>query len=309
MKMNIIFMGTPKFAVPSLDILIRNNYNISAVVTQPDKPAGRGLQLQSSEIKKFANSKNLRILQPEDLKNKDFAEKIKELNPDLIIVVAYRILPPEIFNIPKFGAINLHASLLPKYRGAAPINWAIINGETETGVTTFFIKEKVDTGNIILQKKIKIEFDDNAGTLHDKLSIIGAEALLETVKLIEDGSVRTFPQDDNLVSKAPKIQKSDCKINWGKKSIDIYNFIRGLSPTPCSFTHFGNKILKIYTSKITDRKSINAPGSVTVENKNIFVDTSDYQLQILELQLEGKKKLNAENFINGLNKKENLIFI
>lgn len=307
--MNIIFMGTTKFAVPSLDTLIRNNYNISAVVTQPDKPAGRGLQLQSTEIKKFSNSKNLQILQPEDLKSKDFVEKIIELNPDLIIVVAYRILPPEIFNLPKYGAINLHASLLPKYRGAAPINWAIINGETETGVTTFYIKEKVDTGNIILQKRIKIEFDDNAGTLHDKLSIIGAEAVLETVKLIENGSVKTYPQDDNLASKAPKIKKSDCKINWEKKSIDIYNFIRGLSPTPCSFTYLENKILKIYTSKITDRKSLKVPGSVTIENKNIYVDTLDYQLQVLELQLEGKKKLKAENFINGLNKKDGLILI
>ncbi|MCX7833532.1 MAG: methionyl-tRNA formyltransferase [Ignavibacteria bacterium] len=306
--MNIVFMGTPKFAVPSLEILIKNNYNISTVVTQPDRPAGRGLQIQFSEVKKFAILRKLPILQPEDLKSEDFIDTIKKLEPDLIIVVAYRILPPEVFTIPKKGSFNLHASLLPKYRGAAPINWAIINGETETGVTTFFLEEKVDTGNIILQKKINIDFEDTAGTLHDKLSLLGAETVLETVRLIETGNVKTYKQNDTLATLAPKIYKDDCKINWDKNAIDIYNFIRGLSPTPCSYTYFDNKQLKIYSSKVTNRKSIANAGSIIIENRNLYVNTKDFQLQILELQLEGKRKLSAIDFINGLNKRNNLKF-
>lgn len=301
-------MGTPKFAVPSLAILLNNNYNVIAVVTQPDKPAGRGLHLQSSEIKNYAISKNISVLQPDELKSPIFIDEIKNLNPDLIIVVAYRILPPEVFNIPKYGAFNLHASLLPKYRGGAPINWAIINGETETGVTTFFLQEKVDTGNIILQKKIDIEFEDTAGTLYEKLSLLGAQAVLETVKLIESGNAKAYPQDESLATRAPKIFKENCKINWNKKAIEIYNLIRGLSPTPCSFTYFNNKILKIYSSKITERKSTEEAGKVLIEGKNLFVNTIDFQLQILELQLEGKKKLATPEFINGLSNKNNLIF-
>ncbi len=305
--MKIVFMGTPKFAVPTLKILIDNNYEIPAVVTQPDKPAGRGLQIQSSEVKKLALSYNLPVLQPEDLRNEDFVEAIKNFNPDLIVVVAYRILPPEVFNIPRYGTINLHASLLPKYRGAAPINWAIINGETITGVTTFFIKEKVDTGNIILQRSIDINIDDNAGTMSDKLSILGAEVVLETVRMIESGSVITHPQDETQATKAPKIYREDCKIDWNKKSIEIHNFIRGLSPVPGSYTYLGNKILKIFVSKPTDKKSIDKAGTIQIEGKNLYVNTSDNLIQILELQLEGKKKLSAENFLNGIDKKSKLI--
>jgi methionyl-tRNA formyltransferase len=300
--MKIIFMGTPGFAVPSLDILLKNNYHISAVVTVPDKKQGRGLHLHFSEVKKYALEKNLTVLQPDNLKDESFITEIKNLNPDLIIVVAFRILPEEIYNIPELGSFNLHASLLPKYRGAAPINRAIMNGETKTGVTTFFLQQKVDTGNIILQKETEIDESDNAGTLHDKLSILGAEATLETVKMIESENARTFSQDESEASKAPKIFRQDCIINWNRPAAEIRNLIRGLSPYPGAFSTLENKIFKIFSANLTPVSSDLEPGTILVRDKKLFINTSDNLLELTEVQPEGKRKLNSSEFINGLKK-------
>lgn len=293
-------MGTPEFAVPSLKILLDNKYDIPTVVTVPDRKKGRGLKTSVSDVKKFALEKDLKLLQPVSLKDEKFINEIKLLAPDLIIVVAFRILPKEIYTIPKYGSINLHGSLLPKYRGAAPINRAIINGDTETGVTTFFLKDKVDTGNIILQKKIKIGPDDNAGIIHDKLSVTGADTVLQTVKLIEKGSIIEFTQDESLASPAPKIFRDDCRINWKMKSSEIHNFIRGLSPHPAAFTMLEKKTVKIFSSMLTHTNSESEPGTVIIDNKKLFVCTADNLIEILELQMEGKKRISALDFINGI---------
>jgi len=301
-------MGTPSFAVPSLKILLENNYEIASVVTAPDKKKGRGQNISYSEVKEFTLKNNLKILQPEKLKEKKFLDEILSLSPELIIVVAFRILPKEIFTIPKYGSFNLHASLLPKYRGAAPINWALINGEKETGVTSFFLQEKVDTGNIILQKKIQIDDNDNAGTLHDKLSQLGAEAVLETVKLIKNGNIEPSVQDDCLASPAPKIFKEDCIITWNKDATMIINFIRGLSPYPTSFTYLENKSVKIYKAKVTNIPSNNLPGKILIKDKQLFTATKDFLIEIIEMQFEGRKRMNASDFINGLEKNKELRF-
>ena len=299
-------MGTPEFAVPSLNILLENGYDVPAVVTVPDKKKGRGLKESYSDVKTFALEKGLRVLQPEKLKDEEFVKQLTEIQPDLIVVVAFRILPREVYTIPKLGSFNLHASLLPKYRGAAPINWAIINGEKESGVTTFFLQDKVDTGNIILQKKVRIDEDETAGTLHDKLSFIGEEAVLETVQKIESDSVQVSPQDDTLASPAPKIFKEDCKIDWSLPAEKIYNFIRGLSPYPTAWTTLDGANMKIYLAGMTEMQSDGEPGSVLIEGKNIFVNTADKKLEITELQLEGKKRIFASDFINGLRTTEEL---
>ena len=312
-------MGTPLFAVPSLEILIKNNYEISAVVTVPDKKKGRGLQTSVSEVKKFSGEKNLNILQPDNLKDNEFIKTLTSINPDLIIVVAFRILPKEIYTIPKFGSINLHASLLPKFRGAAPINRAIINGEKESGVTTFFLKDKVDTGNIIIQKKINIEDDDDAGSLSQKLSHTGAECVLETVRLIENQNVTLTGQDNNLASSAPKIFKEDCKINWNQNAITVHNFIRGLSPYPAAFSVLENKSVKIFKTKLTDindineineineTKEIKSAGILFCQDKKLLVSVSDGLLEILELQLEGKKRISANDYINGIDRSKEIL--
>lgn len=306
--MKIIFMGTPKFAVPSLDILIKNNFDIISVVTAPDKKKGRGQIINHSEIKKFALSKNLNVLQPDNLSTPEFISNLKSLKPDLIVVVAFRILPEEIFTIPSHGSFNLHASLLPKYRGAAPVNWALINGEKQTGVTTFFLEKKVDTGNIILQKKITIDDSDNSGTLHDKLSLLGSQTVLETVMLIADGNTVTSGQDNSKSSPAPKIFKENCIISWNDESIKIHNLIRGLSPYPAAFTKLENKIIKIFNSNLTKIKSSSAPGELLINDKKLFVNTKDFLIEILELQTEGKKRISSADFINGLDKHKKFSF-
>jgi len=301
-------MGTPQFAVPSLRILVNNEYDIAVVVTVPDKKQGRGQKVEQSDIKKFALQYDLNILQPESLKDPSFIDSLKALSPDLIIVVAFRILPKEVFTIPKLGSFNLHGSLLPKYRGAAPINWAIINGDAETGVTTFFLKPKVDTGNIILQEKITIDPDDDSGTIHDKLSELGAETVLKTVKLIESGNVIEVRQDNSLSSTAPKIFKEDCLINWNSGSVKIHDFIRGLSPYPGAFTYLNKKSVKVYRSMLTGIEAASSPGKIIIDQKKIFVCTNDKLLQILELQLEGKKRVAAIDFVNGMNKQSENTF-
>jgi methionyl-tRNA formyltransferase len=306
-NLRIVFMGTPDFAVPSLDILIRHNYHIVGVITAPDKPAGRGQQLHQSAIKKYAVEKGLRVLQPEKLKNPEFITELKSLEANLFVVVAFRMLPEIIWQMPEYGTFNLHASLLPQYRGAAPINWAVINGEKETGVTTFLLQHEIDTGNIILQEKVIIEDEDNSGTIHDKLMNIGASLVLQTVQKIEEGKIVSAPQEEIIqhstlniqhsLKHAPKIFKETCLIDWNKSAKDIHNLIRGLSPYPTAFTFLDGKILKIYKSQVS---GIRNQDNIITDNKTyLSYKCADGYLDILELQLEGKKRMKVDEFLRG----------
>lgn len=301
MALRIVFMGTPEFAVPSLKILIENNYNIVGVITAPDKPKGRGQVMSTTPIKDVAVEHNLRILQPTNLKSPEFISELKSLNADLQIIVAFRMLPEAIWSMPLKGTFNLHASLLPQYRGAAPINWAIINGEKETGITTFFLKHEIDTGNIIFQEKEPIYDTDNAGTLYERLMNKGANLVLKTVQAIEMGEYTLLPQDESLpIKHAPKIFKETCQIDWSKSFEEVNNFIRGLSPYPNAWTVLNNKVFKI--RKISKKEAtvhLN-PGEVYSDNKKmILVKTADGFAAIDELQPEGKKWMNAEEFLRG----------
>ncbi|MGI8893997.1 MAG: methionyl-tRNA formyltransferase [Bacteroidia bacterium] len=304
--MKIVFMGTPDFAVISLDILINNNFDVVAVITSPDKPAGRGRQLQQSPVKQFAIQNDLNVLQPTNLKDTVYIEELRNLNADLFIVVAFRMLPEAVWNMPPKGTFNLHASLLPRYRGAAPINWAIINGETETGVTTFFLKQEIDTGEIIFQEKTFIDTKETAGDLHDRLMETGAILVLKTAKAIKVGNISTTPQEkliNSEIETAPKIFREDCKINWNNSSKEIYNLIRGLSPYPSAWSilsmngkEFNAKIF--FAEHCADFDA--QPGQINSNNKDhIRVKTSDSALCITEIQLEGKKKLKVEEFLRG----------
>jgi methionyl-tRNA formyltransferase len=291
-------MGSPEFALPSLSILIEQKHEILSVVTVPDKPAGRGLHVSSSPVKLFALEKNIPVLQPQSLKESNFVDELQRLKPELFVVVAFRILPPQIYKIPVFGSFNLHASLLPKYRGAAPINWAVINGEKETGVTTFFLQDKVDTGNIILQARLPIGEDETAGDLHDKLADVGAEVVLHTVNLISTGRVSTKQQEASKATSAPKIFKEMCRIDWSKDAVEVHNFIRGLSPHPTAFTSHRGKKIKIYKSKLaSDMKC--APGVAEISSNRLFVGAGNGAVEIIELQQEGKNKLSTEKFLRG----------
>lgn len=300
----IIFMGTPEFAVTSLKTLLDKGYNVKAVVTTPDKPAGRGKNIQFSDVKKFALEHNLPILQPEKLKSPEFLAQLKEIDADLFVVVAFRMLPKEVWAMPKRGTINLHAALLPDYRGAAPINHAIINGETETGITTFYIDEQIDTGKIIMQERCAIEPEDNIGTLYDKLMFIGAEAVCKTVDIIASGNVNAIEQDSirtEGLHPAPKITKEFCQINWGNKSIDIHNLIRGLSPYPAAWCYLKDDITaKIFTSAYSIEKHNLEAGTFVSDNKSFLkVATQDGFVSILELQMQGKKRMAIKDFLNG----------
>jgi len=296
---NIIFMGTPEFAVPSLQVLIENNYPIQTVVTAPDKPRGRGQQFSPTPVKELALKHQLPVLQPSALNDPAFVAALRALKPDLIVVVAFRILPKEVFSIPRLGSFNLHASLLPKYRGAAPINWAIINGDTETGVTTFLLQEKVDTGNTVLQARIPIKPDDDAGTIHDKLAEVGAEIVLHTVRLVEIGKASPKPQDNALASPAPKIFKEDCRIDWDQPALTVCNRIRGLSPHPAAFTTHNGRVLKIYRSQVTQAPAQGAPGMAIATTDTLHVATRDSMLAISEIQQEGKKRMGVQEFLRG----------
>jgi methionyl-tRNA formyltransferase len=297
--MRILFMGTPEFAVPSLRILLDHSYEVSSVVTAPDRPRGRGQQVSCTPIKEFALSHHLPILQPENFKDSKFVLDVQQLSPDLIVIVAFRVLPPEIYTIPKLGSFNLHASLLPKYRGAAPINWAIINGEKESGVTTFFLQDKVDTGSILLQARVKIEPDETAGELHDTLSEVGAEIVLQTVRLIELGKAQPRMQDNSLASAAPKIFKNNCRIDWKRSSQQVHDFIRGLSPHPAAWTTHKGKTIKMYRTKIADEPHATA-GIIFQRTKDtLLVGTGNGAVSILEIQLEGKRRLGVEEFLRG----------
>lgn len=305
--LRIVFMGTPDFAVASLDILVQHKYNIVGVITAPDKPAGRGQQLHQSAVKKYAVEKDLPILQPEKLKNPEFITELKSLDANLFIVVAFRMLPEMVWQMPEYGTFNLHASLLPQYRGAAPINWAVINGERETGVTTFFLQHEIDTGDIILQEKIKIDDEDNAGSIHDKLMQLGAELVLNTVQAIEEDSVREQPQSQAPAKHAPKIFKETCLIDWHKSASEIHNLIRGLSPYPAAFTYLDGKVLKVYNTRfstIEDSTEIShfVRNDITIktDNKNyLSFKCADGWLDVLELQLEGKKRMKVDEFLRG----------
>ncbi len=309
--LRIVFMGTPDFAVESLKQLHEKGFNIVAVVTSTDKPAGRGKKIQPSAVKKYAVTKGYRILQPENLNEPNFINNLKNLKPDLFIVVAFRILPKIIWEIPKYGTFNLHASLLPQYRGAAPINWAIINGETKTGVTTFFIDEHVDTGNIILQKEVEINKNMTAGELHDELIMKGAELVIETVEAIMKRSNPKIDQSklinkDIVLKKAPKIYKNDCKINWTKEINEIYNFIRGLSPYPSAFTEFiyKEKAIPIKIFKTEKKFELhNYPIGKIISDQNNFIDIAVKNgfISLKELQQAGKNKLTVSKFLRGFN--------
>jgi methionyl-tRNA formyltransferase len=297
--MKIVFMGTPDFAIPSLKILLKNNHQILAVVTTTDKERGRGQKVTFTAVKQFAVENNIPVYQPEKLKgNNEFVEQMKSLNPDLFVVVAFRILPKEVFDIPKFGSFNLHGSYLPKYRGAAPIQWALINGDEETGLTTFKLAEKVDTGNIYLQEKVKINPDDNFETLHDRMSLVGAELVYKTVTMIESGNIELQAQDNSLASPAPKITKETCLIDWSKPASEIHNLVRGLSPHPVAYFLHNNKVIKIYKAEIV--KDLNLkPGEIHQTKTELIIGCGKDSLRILEIQQEGKKKMQTEEFLRG----------
>ncbi len=302
-------MGTPEFAVPSLDKLLHAGYNVVAVITAPDKPGGRGMNLQQSAIKKLAVEKGVKILQPEKLKSPEFLEELKALKADLQIVVAFRMLPEVVWNMPPKGTINLHASLLPQYRGAAPINWAIINGEKETGATTFKLQHQIDTGNILLQEKIAIGEDETAGELHDRLKEIGADLLVKTVNGLAKETLKGMPQEcvitDNSqltthLQHAPKLSTETSKIDWNKSVDEVYNLIRGLSPYPAAFTLLNSKTLKIYNAKKEIIQHKITVGEFETDKRTFlkFACTNGYIL-ITQLQLEGKKKMSVEEFLRG----------
>ncbi len=295
-------MGTPEFAIPSLKSIQKSKHQLLAVVTQPDKPKGRGKKLTPSPVKEFCLENQLKVLTPINLKSENFISELKDLNPDLMVVVAFRILPEMVFTISPLGTINLHASLLPKYRGAAPINWAIFKGEKKTGLTTFFIKKKVDTGDIILQKETEIKPDETYGELSQRLSEIGAELILKTIDLIEKKEVKLLIQDDKEATPAPKITPELCKIDWSGSAAEIKNLIRGLSPAPSAYTTYQGKILKIFKAQvINDTPYSEGSGEVVSadKNKGLQIKTSKGILRILELQPQNKKRIKGEEFLRG----------
>jgi methionyl-tRNA formyltransferase len=296
--MRVVFFGTPDFAVSSLERLIKSPHDVAAVVTAPDKERGRGRKLSYTPVKEFAVENNLKVLQPAKLNDENFISELKQLQADIFVVIAFRILPVSVYTIPPHGSFNLHGSLLPRYRGAAPIQWALINGDKETGVTTFFLKEKVDTGNMILQENIAIEDSDDLGTLYDKMKSLGAELIIRTIDLIEQDSVSELQQDDSLATPAPKITKELCLINWNKSAEKIHNLIRGLSPVPCAYFIQNDKRYKIYKSKVVEDKKLNA-GEISVSDNKILAGCGDAALDILEIQPEGRKRLSAEEFLRG----------
>jgi methionyl-tRNA formyltransferase len=299
--MRIIFLGTPAFAVASLDALIKSGHDVAAVVTAPDKPAGRGMQLQYSAIKDYAVANNLPVLQPEKLKNPGFIEQLRSYNAEVQAVVAFRMLPEMVWNMPPQGTINVHASLLPQYRGAAPINWAIINGETETGVTTFRLQQEIDTGNILMQDRVAILPEDNAGSLHDKLMDAGARLLVCTLEGIEAGTLKGYPQPVSAEMKsAPKIFKEDTKIDWQQTAVNVHNLVRGLSPYPAAYTMLQDKTLKIFSTRYELAKHGAAPGSHDTDGVSwLRFAAADGWIYVDELQLEGKKRMDTTSFLRG----------
>jgi methionyl-tRNA formyltransferase len=304
--MKIVFMGTPEFAVPSLDILVQNGYDVCAVVTATDKPAGRGQKIQYSAVKEYALSKNLNILQPEKLKDSEFIQTLQNLNADLFIVVAFRMLPEVIWKMPKHGTFNLHASLLPQYRGAAPIHHAVMNGEKETGVSTFFLKHEIDTGDIIFQERYLIDEKANVGEVYEALMHLGAPLVLKTVKAIEAGHINTTHQTlSDTIKHAPKIFKEDTLLDFNQAVKQVYNKVRGLSPFPCSYFKIKNTegkelVVKVYTAEYIENKGITEPNKISTDSKSfIHVTCQGGVLNIIDIQVEGKKKMKADDLLRG----------
>ena len=306
-SLRIVFMGTPEFAVASLDALVKAGYNIVGVITAPDKPGGRGMQLQQSAVKKYAVENKLIVIQPEKLKNPEFLTELKSLNADLQIVVAFRMLPEVVWNMPPMGTINLHGSLLPQYRGAAPINWAIINGEKETGVTTFKLKHEIDTGDILLQESFPLGENETAGEVHDRMKEIGAALLVKTIESLADESIQEIPQTQSQVinhqsplKHAPKLHTDDCRINWSNTVEIVHNLIRGLSPYPGSYTILNEKMFKIFRTKKEIVLPKGTEGDYETDGKTFlkFACSNGY-LHALEVQIEGKKKIKIEEFLRG----------
>lgn len=296
--MRIVFMGTPEFAVPSLQRLIDHGYPIVGVVTAPDKPRGRGRHVSFTPVKEAALDAGIApILQPESLKDAAWIETVKGLDADLMVVVAFRILPPEVFTLPRLGAFNLHGSLLPKYRGAAPINRAVMAGETVTGVTTFFLKEKVDTGNMILQAELPIGPNETAGEVHDRMMMLGADVVLETVRRIESGTVNPEPQDDSLATPAPKLFKEDCLIPWKAPAIVVHNHVRGLSPHPGAWTRHGDALWKLFRTVVAD--GAGEPGRILQAADRLVVACGTGAIEVVELQQENRKRLPAAELLRG----------
>ncbi|WP_163398995.1 methionyl-tRNA formyltransferase [Flavobacterium fluviatile] len=304
-KLRIIFMGTPEFAVGILDTILKNNYEVVGVITAADKPAGRGQKIKYSAVKEYALANNLTLLQPANLKDEGFLAELKALNANLQIVVAFRMLPKVVWEMPALGTFNLHASLLPNYRGAAPINWAIINGETKTGVTTFFIDDKIDTGAMILNSEIAIQPEESAGQLHDRLMLLGSATVIDTLKVIEDGNVNTTIQEDNdNIKTAYKLNKENCKIDWSKSGIEINNLIRGLSPYPASWCFLKDKneelSIKIYEAKLILEAHSHQTGKLISNKKELKVAVENGFILLLSLQLPGKKRMQAAELLNGI---------
>jgi len=304
-KLRIVFMGTPEFAVGILDTILHNNYEVVGVITAADKPAGRGQKIKYSAVKEYALAHNLHLLQPTNLKDESFLAELKALNANLQIVVAFRMLPEVVWKMPSLGTFNLHASLLPNYRGAAPINWAIINGETKTGVTTFFIDDKIDTGAMILNAETAVGANESAGELHDRLMELGSETVIQTLALLESGRVTTTIQKDNdEIKTAYKLNKENCKIDWNKSALDIHNLIRGLSPYPAAWSFISDKgeewNVKIYQSNIVIEAHTLAVGQLVCTKKELKIAVRDGFIQIVSLQFPGKKKMNTAEFLNGI---------
>ena len=305
--LRIIYMGTPDFAVEPLKTLVEAGKDVVAVVTMPDKPAGRGHKLQFSPVKEYALKAGIPVLQPENLKSPDFLQKLASYNADLQIVVAFRMLPEAVWSMPKYGTFNLHASLLPRYRGAAPINWAVINGDKETGITTFFLKHEIDTGNIILQEKVAIDEEDNAGDVHDKLMYLGADLVLKTLKMIEEDNVITRPQDDAQASPAPKIFKDTAKLDFDKCAADIRNLVRGMAPYPAAWFNIklqdGNEsMMKIFKVSTEEKNHNYSVGTILTDGKKMLkIACKDGFINLLEVQMAGKKRMAAEDLMRGTN--------
>lgn len=304
-KLRIVFMGTPDFAVGILDSILKNNYEVVGVITAADKPAGRGQKIKYSAVKEYALANNLNLLQPTNLKDESFLAELKSLNANLQVVVAFRMLPKVVWEMPKLGTFNLHASLLPNYRGAAPINWAIINGETKTGVTTFFIDDKIDTGAMILSAETAIDPNENVGQLHDRLMHLGSETVIKTLALLEKDQVQTTIQTDtDDIKTAYKLNKENCKIDWNKSATEIHNLIRGLNPYPASWCFFTDKNqewnVKIYESKISTESHTHEAGTIISSKKELKIAVKDGFIQVLSLQFPGKKKMSTGELLNGI---------
>lgn len=306
--LKIVFLGTPDFAVESLRRIVEGGYNVVGVITMPDKPAGRGHKLLQSPVKQYAVEKGLHLMQPVKLKDPEFVEELWSLDADLFIVIAFRMLPEVVWSMPRLGTFNLHASLLPRYRGAAPINWAVINGDTETGVTTFFLKHEIDTGDIIAQERVDILPTDNVGDVHDRLMMLGADLTIDTIESIIDGTLKTIPQDqlvgDTEPTPAPKIFKETCRIDWNRPAREIHNLVRGLSPYPAAWsvlTDDGKEIgsVKIFETAVLDGGADVEPGQVVIDRYRLMVGCSDGLIEVLSLQPQGKRRMSASDFLRG----------